>query len=512
MARSLFASSSIADGCVKFHDIVTNKTIQTIYPPDNSNHNYADSPTCLKFHSNGVTFATGTIMGDVHVYDLRKIDSSTSPYLSKNANNFIDARDCYLNAIVGTWNTSNPGDNFSPVPVSHVCFQEQLPPKKVKTSPMRPSSAAGNSPSQKDSKHNSVLRVDSDGGESSVKGKDTSFQESIDSQNGNVGVASSVTIGEVQSKLESPVSSFLKPQASLNSHDEALHVTVQSASAFLQGSSERLDAHHAPTPSESQAENESIKLSPHPSTRSSFNFDLVDANLDRLMKSIRLGPPLKSAIADEQAEWAQTRSINTTRQSNAPPQPVSSNEYKTQIIANKTEKNSSSDRNTDEIISRSNIAASNATQLFSSGAYRYQNKAKEAEKYTSGKNVDKIPFVNSNEDSSAPIHERSSSEYRNRKKAEKTGKNQPIGSDNSITLSKLDLQQLIEDATFELREELGQSIRNLHVDLLRQFQLQSDEIAETFQQQKMVMMALIEENQKLRNENEWLRREYSGTS
>jgi len=49
----------------------------------------------------------------------------------------------------------------------------------------------------------------------------------------------------------------------------------------------------------------------------------------------------------------------------------------------------------------------------------------------------------------------------------------------------------------------------LHIDLLRQFQNQSDEIAEVIQQQKKIMITLLEENQRLRNENEWLRSKYS---
>jgi hypothetical protein len=107
----------------------------------------------------------------------------------------------------------------------------------------------------------------------------------------------------------------------------------------------------------------------------------------------------------------------------------------------------------------------------------------------------------------------SSSECR-RKSKRKTKRNLTsieTSDDENIFVSKLDLRHLIEDITLGLREELGQSIRNIHIDLLRQFQIQSEEISDSFQQQREVIMALIEENQKLRNENESLRKQCTDT-
>ena len=67
---------------------------------------------------------------------------------------------------------------------------------------------------------------------------------------------------------------------------------------------------------------------------------------------------------------------------------------------------------------------------------------------------------------------------------------------------------MVNDVIDNLRDDVEVSLRNLHVDMLRQFQNQSDEINSLFQMQKSTMQALIDENQSLREENERLKRVY----
>jgi len=67
---------------------------------------------------------------------------------------------------------------------------------------------------------------------------------------------------------------------------------------------------------------------------------------------------------------------------------------------------------------------------------------------------------------------------------------------------------MVNDATDNLRDDLELSLRNLHVDVLRQFQLQSEEIKDLFQKQTHALESLMHENKALREENERLKKIY----
>ena len=70
------------------------------------------------------------------------------------------------------------------------------------------------------------------------------------------------------------------------------------------------------------------------------------------------------------------------------------------------------------------------------------------------------------------------------------------------------LQNIVEEALEDLREEMTESFNNMHIDMLRQFQAQSDEINDLFRKQGEVLSALVTENKQLREENDRLRNSY----
>ena len=74
MNKVLAASCSL-DGTVVFHDVLSQKKIQTLRPSINRDDNSGVSLTSLAFHSNGYTWAIGTNNGYVMNYDLRQISS-----------------------------------------------------------------------------------------------------------------------------------------------------------------------------------------------------------------------------------------------------------------------------------------------------------------------------------------------------------------------------------------------------------------------------------------------------
>eukprot|EP00816_Leptocylindrus_hargravesii_P004578 CAMPEP_0196818650 /NCGR_PEP_ID=MMETSP1362-20130617/66739_1 /TAXON_ID=163516 /ORGANISM="Leptocylindrus danicus, Strain CCMP1856" /LENGTH=393 /DNA_ID=CAMNT_0042196831 /DNA_START=24 /DNA_END=1205 /DNA_ORIENTATION=- len=76
------------------------------------------------------------------------------------------------------------------------------------------------------------------------------------------------------------------------------------------------------------------------------------------------------------------------------------------------------------------------------------------------------------------------------------------------SVDKLMMQSIVENAVDDLREEFGELLQNLHIDMLRQFQSQSDEMNDLFRKQGEIINALVIENKELREENDRLRSIY----
>ena len=66
----------------------------------------------------------------------------------------------------------------------------------------------------------------------------------------------------------------------------------------------------------------------------------------------------------------------------------------------------------------------------------------------------------------------------------------------------------MKEAIFEFREEVAESINNIHLDMLRQFQAHSDEMNSLFQKQWALIDDLVKENRALRDENDRFRMAY----
>ena len=81
----------------------------------------------------------------------------------------------------------------------------------------------------------------------------------------------------------------------------------------------------------------------------------------------------------------------------------------------------------------------------------------------------------------------------------------PQSSARGDMLSQPENLDSLQSATNLLRDELAGSIHDLHVDMIRQFQLQNQHIAEMFARQTEVMNSLVEENERLREENKKLK-------
>ena len=74
--------------------------------------------------------------------------------------------------------------------------------------------------------------------------------------------------------------------------------------------------------------------------------------------------------------------------------------------------------------------------------------------------------------------------------------------------AKDDVQEIVEDVVDALRDDLEESIQNLHTDCLRQFQRQSEEIVALLEKQRHDTREILEENRKLREENDSLRKHF----
>jgi hypothetical protein len=64
---------------------------------------------------------------------------------------------------------------------------------------------------------------------------------------------------------------------------------------------------------------------------------------------------------------------------------------------------------------------------------------------------------------------------------------------------------MVRDEVDRVREDMQDAFRNLHVDMLRQFQIQSEDLNFALEGQLHSMDRLSEENRLLREENKLLR-------
>ena len=553
IARSLLASSSILDGCVKFHDFVTSKTIQTIYPPvpqsaSSSLPIYADTPTSMNFHSSGVTFAIGTMLGNVYVYDLRKCDSPCASYSYTNGENCTANIDSHMNAIIAGWSMSNfPStshllpNEVAPIPVSHVCFQQHsgnaVSLKKVRTPTKRPTSSGNSSQplvSAQDTKNLSSLTVlnKSDGGVKSdvrpLKEENLTVTKGLRSDNATHNpVSETGTTAEATdtNDYKAPISSQTTPlnqspvretlESPLRASDKfcsRLSLPPSTSCFHWPSEKQKQDLHlnnvspiSAPrkdnSPSILPSVDASVLASP---SRLLSKFDHIDESEKGIMKYIPLSPPSKSYIAANEHDKHNSQLMKPTR-----PRPSISDAGQSSFDVKKEQK---------ELAKRAiaETHLSTDTRAFNSESRASENRLpaplpSKASVLEVDSQEGRKSLLNS-PDPSFGIARNMLDGFSSHRQSDvfetflwTTRTN--IDSDN-VTVNKHVLRQVIEEVTLDLREELGHSIRNLHVDVIRQFQQQSDEITELFQKQKKVMITLIEENQKLRGENERLRSTY----
>mmetsp|Transcript_22832 Transcript_22832/g.47430 ORF Transcript_22832/g.47430 Transcript_22832/m.47430 type:complete len:687 (-) Transcript_22832:1291-3351(-) len=76
--------------------------------------------------------------------------------------------------------------------------------------------------------------------------------------------------------------------------------------------------------------------------------------------------------------------------------------------------------------------------------------------------------------------------------------------DPDLLVNKLVLKRMIQDEIDDLREHMEGALRNMHLDMLRQFQQQSNEMHGLFAKQSETIGILVEQNRQLREENERL--------
>ena len=78
--------------------------------------------------------------------------------------------------------------------------------------------------------------------------------------------------------------------------------------------------------------------------------------------------------------------------------------------------------------------------------------------------------------------------------------------DTGITIPIEEIRHVFRDEVEKLQDDLEESLRNLHMDMIKQFHQQSEELNAALASQLSVMDQLREENQRLREENDFLKR------
>lgn len=75
-------------------------------------------------------------------------------------------------------------------------------------------------------------------------------------------------------------------------------------------------------------------------------------------------------------------------------------------------------------------------------------------------------------------------------------------------ISKGDLEDIVKEALQDFRESMHKDLQNLHLEMLRQFEAQQEDIREALNESFARFARLVEENEALRKENETLRSIY----
>ena len=71
------------------------------------------------------------------------------------------------------------------------------------------------------------------------------------------------------------------------------------------------------------------------------------------------------------------------------------------------------------------------------------------------------------------------------------------------------MRNIVQDEVENLRDDVEEAIRNLHMDMISQFHQQSQELNNALSSQAATIDRLSEENRRLREENEMFRSERS---
>ena len=83
---------------------------------------------------------------------------------------------------------------------------------------------------------------------------------------------------------------------------------------------------------------------------------------------------------------------------------------------------------------------------------------------------------------------------------------EPQRGEENAAFNRTTTEEVVNNALDQLRDEMESSVRNLHVEMLRQFQIQSDEFAHILSTQMHAMAQIMAENEKLRDEIAILRK------
>lgn len=82
------------------------------------------------------------------------------------------------------------------------------------------------------------------------------------------------------------------------------------------------------------------------------------------------------------------------------------------------------------------------------------------------------------------------------------------GSSSATVLNVEEIRDVVRDEVEKLQDDLEETLRNLHMDMIRQFHQQSQELNNALSSQLAAMDQLREENQRLREENDFLKRHH----
>jgi WD40 repeat protein len=501
MNRVLAASCSM-DGTVGFHDVGSKQTIQSIIPWDHCGKDVRlvesgkRGLSSLAFHHDGFTWAVGTESGIVFTYDLRQTGNgplctmivSPSGEESVKILQFVQAKGGVSHENVGIMVGGNSGDgglgnSTSSVKKKIVMDRDGVVTvEREKTTPSRKEiskttyTVTKNEQQPPTSTTTATSSVSSFSNPSDAKTSSTRREKVTTSRVTTRKVVTSSPQRTASSVLKSPTSEQ-KVESTSTSESEIQTSSPQRPSTTTRVTKTKVSTSSSQNPT-------SYDFSSPPGT--SVVKDLFANRSD--------GSEIKGK--DDSKSHRHAHATSSKKESSVSfDDRVKNNIIPNDLSFDSNEKSEGSDKETEHMI-----------EDFDAMYERIKKRALKKHNITSEDFIDdKDNLIDQDDDSGDGIlPDTKASKFNGNDQQTRIQNSVRRKADDSLTLSVLQIQEMIDDSVESLRDDMEESMQALQLDFLKQMQKQTDEVTALLQEHRQEIIRLQMRNEYLEKENKRL--------